>query len=322
MGMAVDANVLIYERIREEMAAGKLMKKAIQDGFSNAISAIIDSNVTTFLTGVVLAVFGTGPIRGFAVTLMIGIVSSFLTAVFISRLLLERYADSKKAKELPFTTVITKNWFRGLNINFIGKRFWGYAISGTIIIFSILGLIPGALQSELNFGIDFSGGRNYIIRFAEPVNTQDVKASLDEIFRAQLGENETYSLNVITIGAENQIRVSTNFGIHNDSEEFEDQIENLLYEGCKPFLADDVTPERFLSTQIDDTVGIMQSQKVGPSVADDIKTLQCGLSSSHYSSSHSISSCDSETSHSLSAPYWAWHTILSSFWVCMPYYGR
>lgn len=272
MGMAVDANVLIYERIREEMAAGKLMKKAIQDGFSNAISAIIDSNVTTFLTGVVLAVFGTGPIRGFAVTLMIGIVSSFLTAVFISRLLLERYADSKKAKELPFTTVITKNWFRGLNINFIGKRFWGYAISGTIIIFSILGLIPGALQSELNFGIDFSGGRNYIIRFAEPVNTQDVKASLDDIFRAQLGENETYSLNVITIGAENQIRVSTNFGIHNDSEEFEDQIENLLYEGCKPFLADDVTPERFLSTQIDDTVGIMQSQKVGPSVADDIKT--------------------------------------------------
>ena len=272
MGMAVDANVLIYERIREEMAAGKLMKKAIQDGYSNAISAIIDANVTTFLTGVVLAVFGTGPIRGFAVTLMIGIVSSFLTAVFISRLLLERYAESKKAKELPFTTAITKNWFRGLNINFIGKRFWGYGISGALIIVSILGLIPGALQSELNFGIDFSGGRNYIVRFAEPVNTQDVKASLDDVFKASLEENETYSLNVITIGSENQVRISTNFGIHNDSEDFEDQIEAMLYEGCKPFLADDVTPERFLSTQVDDTIGIMQSQKVGPSIADDIKT--------------------------------------------------
>lgn len=272
MGMAVDANVLIYERIREEMAAGKLMKKAIQDGYSNAISAIIDANVTTFLTGVVLAVFGTGPIRGFAVTLMIGIVTSFLTAVFISRLLLERYAESKKAKELPFTTNITKNWFRGLNINFIGKRFWGYGISGALIIVSILGLIPGALQSELNFGIDFSGGRNYIVRFAEPVNTQDVKASLDDVFKNALEDNETYSLNVITIGADNQVRISTNFGIHNDSEDFEDRIEALLYEGCKPFLADDVTPERFLSTQVDDTIGIMQSQKVGPSIADDIKT--------------------------------------------------
>ncbi|HCS87137.1 MAG TPA: protein translocase subunit SecDF [Bacteroidales bacterium] len=272
MGMAVDANVLIYERIREEMAAGKLMKKAIQDGYSNAISAIIDANVTTFLTGVVLAVFGTGPIRGFAVTLMIGIVSSFLTAVFISRLLLERYAESKKAKELPFTTAITKKWFRGLNINFIGKRFWGYGISGALIIISILGLIPGALQSELNFGIDFSGGRNYIVRFAEPVNTQDVKASLDDVFKASLEDNETYSLNVITIGSENQVRISTNFGIHNDSEDFEDQIEAMIYEGCKPFLADDVTPERFLSTQVDDTIGIMQSQKVGPSIADDIKT--------------------------------------------------
>lgn len=272
MGMAVDANVLIYERIREEMAAGKIMKKAIQDGYSNAISAIIDANVTTFLTGVVLAIFGTGPIRGFAVTLMIGIISSFLTAVFISRLILERYADSKKAKELPFTTAITKNWFRGLNINFIGKRFWGYGISGALIIISILGLIPGALQSELNFGIDFSGGRNYIVRFAEPVNTQDVKTSLDDVFKEELEENETYSLNVITIGSENQVRISTNFGIHNDSEDFEDKIESLLYEGCKPFLADDVTAERFLSTQVDDTIGIMQSQKVGPSIADDIKT--------------------------------------------------
>lgn len=272
MGMAVDANVLIYERIREEMAAGKNMKKAIQDGYSNAISAIVDANVTTFLTGVVLAVFGTGPIRGFAVTLMIGIISSFLTAVFISRLLLERYADSKRAKELPFTTGVTKNWFRDMHIDFIGKRFWGYGISGVLIIVCILGLIPGALQSELNFGIDFSGGRNYIVRFAQPVSTQDVKASLDDVFRETLEANETYSLNVITIGADNQVRISTNYRIHDNSEQIDDQIEALIYQGCKPFLADDVTPEQFLSTQVDETIGIMQSQKVGPSIADDIKT--------------------------------------------------
>ncbi|MCM1034331.1 MAG: protein translocase subunit SecDF [Paludibacter sp.] len=271
MGMAVDANVLIYERIREEMAAGKNMKKAIQDGYSNAISAIIDANVTTFLTGVVLAVFGTGPIRGFAVTLMIGIISSFLTAVFVSRLLLERYAESKRAKELPFTTKLTKNWFRNTHIDFVGKRFWGYGISGVLIIFCILGLIPGALQSELNFGIDFSGGRNYIVRFAQPVNTEEIEASLDNVFKETLQTNETYSLTVITIGDNNQVRISTNYRIHENGEELDDQIEALLYEGCKPFLADNVTPEQFLSTQVDDTIGIMQSQKVGPSIADDIK---------------------------------------------------
>lgn len=272
MGMAVDANVLIYERIREEMAAGKNMKKAIQDGYANAISAIVDANVTTFLTGVVLAIFGTGPIRGFAVTLMIGIVSSFLTAVFISRLILERYADSKNAKELPFCTKMTKNWFRGLNINFIGKRFWGYGISGALILFCILGLIPGVMQTELNFGIEFSGGRNYIVRFAEPVNTQEVKASLSDVFKASLEDDETFSLNVITIGNDNQIRISTNYKIHENGEDLDDQIENLIYEGCKPFLADDVTALQFTSTQVDDTIGIMQSQKVGPSIADDIKT--------------------------------------------------
>ncbi len=271
LGMAVDANVLIYERIREEMAAGKLMRKAINDGFGNAISAIVDANVTTLLTGIVLAVFGTGPIRGFAVTLIIGIITSFMTAVFLTRLMLDDYASRENAKQLSFETAMSRNILRNVNIDFIKIRRWSYIGSGILLLVCILGLIPGVLQTELNFGIDFSGGRNYVIRFAEPVQTDAIRASLDEKFKATLEDNETYSLNVITIGNANQVRVSTNYRIHEASETIDDQIEALLFEGCKPFLAEGVTAEQFLDTQVDENIGIMSSQKVGPSIADDIK---------------------------------------------------
>ena len=271
MGMAVDANVLIYERIREELIAGKNLRKAIQDGFGGAISAIVDSNVTSFLTGVVLAVFGTGPIRGFAITYMIGIISSFMTAVFITRLLLEDYAKKDNAKQLAFTTKITANWFRNTHLNFINARKVTYIIAGVFIVIGILGINPYVF-GRLNLGIDFSGGRNYVVRFTEPVSTQELENSLDNVFKATLVDDETYSLNVITIGADNQVRISTNYRIHESGEELDEQIETLIYEGCKPFLAEDVTPEQFLSTQVDENIGIMQSQKVGPSIADDIKT--------------------------------------------------
>ena len=271
MGMAVDANVLIYERIREELIAGKNLRKAIQDGFGGAISAIVDSNVTSFLTGVVLAVFGTGPIRGFAITYMIGIISSFMTAVFITRLLLEDYAKKDNAKQLAFTTKVTANWFRNTHLNFINARKVTYIIAGIFIVIGILGINPYVF-GRLNLGIDFSGGRNYVVRFAEPVSTQELENSLDNVFKATLVDDETYSLNVITIGADNQVRISTNYRIHESGEELDEQIETLIYEGCKPFLAEDVTPEQFLSTQVDENIGIMQSQKVGPSIADDIKT--------------------------------------------------
>ena len=272
MGMAVDANVLIYERIREELRAGKGMRKAIQDGFGNAISAIVDSNVTSFLTGAILAIFGTGPIKGFAVTYMIGIVSSFLTAVFICRLLLEVYAKKEDAKELSFTTKLMQNFLQNTKANFIGARKVTYILSGVLVVISILGVTP-QVMGKLNLGIDFSGGRNYIIRFAQDVNTQEVNEALDKVFmdaKAQLNDDETFALNVITIGDANQVRVSTNFLINDNADNVDETIETLLYEGCKPFLAEGITLDEFKSTEINPEIGIMQSQKVGPAVADDI----------------------------------------------------
>ena len=272
MGMAVDANVLIYERIREERRAGKNLRKAIEDGFSNAISAIIDSNVTSFLTGAILAIFGTGPIKGFAVTYMIGIISSFLTAVFICRLLLEVYAKRENAKELNFTTKLMQNFLQNTKANFIGARKVTYIASGVLVLIGILGVNPH-IMGKLNLGIDFSGGRNYIVRFAEPVNTQEVNAALDNVFmeaKTQAGDEETFALNVITIGDANQVRISTNYRINDNSETLDDEIEALLYAGCQQFLPEGTTLDEFKSTEINPTVGIMQSQKVGPAIADDI----------------------------------------------------
>ena len=272
MGMAVDANVLIYERIREERRAGKNLRRAIEDGFNGAISAIVDSNVTSFLTGAILAIFGTGPIKGFAVTYMIGIVSSFLTAVFVCRLLLEAYAKRENAKELNFTTKLMQNFLKDTKVNFIGARKVTYIVSGAIVVLGACALNPNFF-GKLNLGIDFSGGRNYIVRFAQDVNTEEVNASLDNVFmaaKAELNDEESFALNVITIGDANQVRISTNYLINDNSENVEETIEALLYEGCKPFLAEDITLEQFKSTEINPEVGIMQSQKVGPAVADDI----------------------------------------------------
>ena len=272
LGMAVDANVLIYERIREERRAGKNLRKAIEDGFSNAISAIIDSNVTSFLTGAILAIFGTGPIKGFAVTYMIGIISSFLTAVFICRLLLEAYAKKENAKELNFTTKLMKNFLQNTKANFIGARKVTYIASGVLVLVGILGVNPH-IMGKLNLGIDFSGGRNYIVRFEHDVNTQEVNAALENVFMAakeQAGDEETFALNVITIGDANQVRISTNYRINDNSETLDDEIEALLYAGCQQFLPEGTTLDEFKSTEINPTVGIMQSQKVGPAIADDI----------------------------------------------------
>ena len=272
MGMAVDANVLIYERIREELRGGKGMRKAIEDGFKGAISAIVDANVTSFLTGAILAIFGTGPIKGFAVTYMIGIISSFLTAVFITRLLLEDYCRRDNAKELSFTTKLMQNFLQNIHFDFVNARKVAYCISGVLIIFAILGLDPH-LFGKLNLGIDFSGGRNYVVRFDSNINTQDVRESLDNVFKATLEDGETFGLNVITFGNDaNQVRISTNYRIHEETAEADEQIEGLLYEGCKPFLGDNITFDDFRSTDSNAEVGIMSSQKVGPAIADDITT--------------------------------------------------
>ena len=272
MGCAVDANVLIYERIREELKAGKGMRKAIEDGFKGAISAIVDANVTSFLTGAILAIFGTGPIKGFAVTYMIGIISSFLTAVFITRLLLEDYAKREGAKELSFTTRLMKNFLQDIHFDFVAARKWAYCLSGALVIFAILGLEPH-LFGKLNLGIDFSGGRNYVVRFDQNIKTDAVAASIEDVLKANNEDGETFAVNVITFGNDaNQVRISTNFRIHEDNAEADEAIEALLYEGCKPFLGNQITFDDFRSTDSNAEVGIMSSQKVGPAIADDIKT--------------------------------------------------
>lgn len=254
MGMAVDGNVLIYERIREELRSGKTMKRSIEEGYGHAISAIVDANVTTLLTGIILSIFGTGPIKGFANTLIIGIITSFITAVFITRLMLETYANRKDAKELPFTTNLTKTWFTKVNFDFIGSRKIAYYISGALMIISIVSLSTRGL----NTGIDFSGGRNYIVRFDESVKTQDVRELLANSF-------EGTSVSVITIGSENQVRISTKYKINDNSENIDSEIEERLYNGLKPMLKN-VTKDQFVENYI------QSSQKVGPTIADDIKT--------------------------------------------------
>ena len=253
LGMAVDANVLIYERIREELRAGKSMKRAIDDGFKGAISAIVDANVTTLITGIVLSVFGTGPIKGFANTLIIGIITSFISAVFLTRLMLDTYANSKKAKELPFTTKTTQGWFQNVKFNFLGGRRIAYIISSALILISILSFATRGFS----LGIDFSGGRNYVVRFDESVRTQDVRDMLSEAF-------DGASVQVITIGSDNQVRISTKYKIDDTSDTIDDEIEQILYTGLKPLLKD-ASLKEFVDEHI------MSSQKVGPTIADDIK---------------------------------------------------
>ena len=269
MGMAVDANVLIYERIREEMRAGKNMRKAIQDGFKGAISAIVDANVTSFLTGAILAIFGTGPIKGFAVTYMIGIISSFLTAVFLTRLWLEAYASREDAKELSFTTSYMKNFLQDTKLRFVENRKMFYIISGVLVVIGLLGLEPH-LMGRLNLGIDFTGGRNYVVRFAEPVSTEAVQNTLTDVFTPENPAGENLTIRVITVGNDNRLRISTNFLIKENGEEIDSKIESLLFEGCRQYLPEGTTFEQFASTEVMPEIGIQQSQKVGPAIADDI----------------------------------------------------
>ena len=275
MGMAVDANVLIYERIREELKAGKNLAKAISEGYSNALSAIIDGNMTTLITGIILVYFGTGPIQGFATTLIIGIITSVFTAVFISRLIFERIAKREKEMYLPFTTRITRNWFQNTNVDFVKLRKVAYVVSGVLITIAIVSLSTRGMKQ----GIDFSGGRNYVVRFEEPVNADKVRETLSTVF----GDAQT---SVITMGNENQVRISTNYAVSENNDSIDSQIETMLFNGLKPYLTEGITHQMFVERYVvnngtrevskensdESTFGIQSSQKVGPSIADDIKT--------------------------------------------------
>jgi SecD/SecF fusion protein len=248
LAMAVDANVLINERIKEELAAGKTLRRALEDGYKNAFSAIFDSNLTTIITGIILAIFGVGAIRGFAVTLIIGIAASFLTAVFLTRMVYEFQLSKGKWQNLTFQTPFSRAIYREYSFDFL-KNSKNIIIG--IVIFAVVS-IASLFTLGLNSGIDFTGGRNYIVRFDQPVNTQDVEDALVPYF----GE----SVRVITIGSSNQVRISTNYMIDEDGNNVEDELRSLLGEG----LADFMTP----GASIDDH--IMSSQKVGPSIAEDM----------------------------------------------------
>ncbi len=248
LAMAVDANVLINERIKEELAAGKTLRRALEDGYKNAFSAIFDSNLTTIITGVILAIFGAGAIRGFAITLIIGIAASFLTAVFLTRLVYENLFAKDKWQNLTFNTAFSKAIFKEYNYNFIHNSKRILLIIGVFVVVSIVSLFT----LKMNVGIDFTGGRNYIVRFDQPVKTGEVQNALVPIF----GE----SVRVITIGTSNQVRISTNYMIETEGENVEQELRDLLGQGLEEF----ITPGKTIEDHI------QSSQKVGPSIAEDM----------------------------------------------------
>ena len=258
LGMAVDANVLIFERTKEELRAGKAVRTAIDDGYSNAFSAIFDSNLTSIITAVILMNFGSGPIKGFATTLIIGIVCSFFTAVYLSRIVFVMWGKTKAIQNLTFTTAISKNVFTKANYNFLGARKVAFIVVGLIIAVSV----GSFFVKGLNQGIDFSGGRNYIAKFEKSVNPVEIKDKLVPVF-----PNSTVS--VITIENSNQVRISTNYKISSEDPKVEAEIVGLMYDVLKPYLRDGMTFEEFSTTDANN--GLISSQKVGPTVAADMR---------------------------------------------------
>ena len=259
LGMAVDANVLIFERTKEELRAGKNVRNALADGYSNAFSAIFDSNLTSIITGVILLLFGTGPIKGFATTLIIGLVCSFFTAVYLSRLFFLWFAKTDAFNKLTFSTGLSRKMFINSNINFLGQRKISFSVVAAMVVIVVVSLFARGL----NQGIDFSGGRNYIVKFEQPVNTTELQQVLSEQFPGA-------STSVITIESSNQVRVSTNYKINDENADTEREITGKLFTALQPYLRAGMTAEEFSTT--DASQGIVSSQKVGPSVADDMRT--------------------------------------------------
>jgi SecD/SecF fusion protein len=257
LGMAVDANVIIYERILEELRAGKGQRLAIADGYKNAYSAIIDGNVTTLLTGIVLYVFGSGPVQGFATTLIIGIICSLFTAIFLSRLIFTFWMD--RNVNIHFDTKISKDVLTKVNFDFLGVRKKFYMISAAVILVGI----GSFFVRGLSYGVDFSGGRSYVVRFDKPVNTVDIRAALID----ELGE----APEVKTFGPTSQVKITTSFMIADDSAEADSIAERQIFEGIKDFFETPITYAEFTSDDDDKVIGRLSSQKVGPTVARDIK---------------------------------------------------
>lgn len=273
LGMAVDANVLIFERTKEELKAGKKLRQAISDGYSNAFSAIFDGNLTSIITGVILLLFGSGPIKGFATTLIIGLVCSFFTAVFLTRIAFDLITKNGRCASMSFTTGISRKLFSSTKINFIGKSKGSLIVWGALVVVSVVSLCTRGM----NQGIDFSGGRNYVVAFQKDVNPEDIRERLNNAFTQAAQKNgidENVAVSVITIDNNQKVRISTNYRINEDNEEAVDtEISSLLYTTLKNELT---TGGKLMSEEdfnvANEDMGIVSSQKVGAAVADDMRT--------------------------------------------------
>ena len=255
LGMAVDANVIIYERIKEELRAGKGLSKAIADGYSNAYSAIIDGQITTLLTGFVLFVFGSGPVQGFATTLIIGIITSVLTSIFITRIIFDDRVS--KGKNVTFDNKLTRNFLQNTTVDFLGKKKIAYIVSGLLIVISLVSIFT----KGFTYGVDFTGGRTYVVRFDQPVTAEDVRAAAIAEFDG--------AVEVKQFGGESQMKITTQYLVENESSEADAEVESKLYNALKDFFATELTFAEFTST-LDNPNGIISSDKVGPTIANDI----------------------------------------------------
>ena len=264
MGMAVDANVIIYERIKEELRGGKGLSMSIKDGFSKAYSAIIDGNLTTIITGIVLFIFGNGPVQGFATTLIIGIVTSFFCAVFITRLLIEWVVA--KWGHISFSRKWSENFLNNTSVDFIAKRKIAYIVTGVVILLSCVSLAVRGL----NLGAEFTGGRAYVVRFDKAVSAEDVRNRIEESFGAQAdADAASVSSEVKQYGNENQMRIVTQYRYDDTSDEATDEVEQIIYDAVKPLYSYEITFEQFRNTQTD-VNGILNADKIGPSIAKDM----------------------------------------------------
>jgi SecD/SecF fusion protein len=263
MAMAVDTNVIIYERTKEELFAGKSILEAYKDGFKHALNAIVDGHLTTLLTAGVLFLFGTGPIKGFALTLGIGILMTFFTSVLLSRVMI--FSRLNKGKHLSVWTPPTKNLFRNTWIDFIGKRKYAYIVSAVLTVICIASIAIHGFK----YGIDFTGGRNYVVRFDKPVNAEDIEGKLVTMFKTEDGKNS--SVEAKTFGNDNQLKISTDYLIEDESLKADQIIEQKLFDGLKANLPAGTTLKDFKSAD-KEHAGIISSEKVGPTVADDIQT--------------------------------------------------
>ena len=267
LGMAVDANVIIYERVKEELRAGKGLSKAIADGYSNAYSAIVDGQITTLLTGIVLYVFGSGPVQGFATTLIIGIVTSVLTSIFITRIIFDDRVS--KGKNVTFDNKLTRNFLQNTNVNFLGKKKIAYLVSGLLIVASLVSIFT----KGFTYGVDFTGGRTYVVRFDKAVTAEEVRAAVNDAFDLAVAQDSTVSKNasaeVKQFGNEDQMKITTTYKVNQESADVDSEVTNILYNAVKGLFASEVSFDEFKDTQ-SNPYGIISSDKVGPTIANDI----------------------------------------------------